>query len=114
KIGEFLIRGKYSTDDGKCHWVKQYIGKHDVFYQGYNEGKGIWGTWEIPPEHRGGFYIWPTAMGDPTLPKLTEALSGPVKLNTVQGLEELVVEQLQPVGAESVSYFPDRAQPRRR
>src|SRR5262249_19364078 len=114
RIGEFLLHSKYSTDDGKCHWIKHYIGKHDVFYQGYNEGKGIWGVWEIPPEHRGGFHIWPTSMGDPTFPKLTEALDASVEFNAVQDLEDLQVEELQPVGAESVSYFPDRAQPRRR
>ena len=39
-IGPFLIRGKYNIDDGKCHWSKRYVGKHDVAYQGYNEGKG--------------------------------------------------------------------------
>ena len=68
-IGPFLIRGKYNLEDGKCSWSKRYIGKHDVAYQGYNEGKGIWGLWEIPPTWRGGFHIWPTAMGDPTSPK---------------------------------------------
>ena len=47
-IGLFLIRGKYKLDDGKCRWTKRYVGKHDVAYQGYNEGKGIWGLWEIP------------------------------------------------------------------
>ena len=64
-IGQFLIRGKYKVEDGKCSWTKRYVGKHDVAYQGYNEGKGIWGVWEIPPFHRGGFHIWPAAMGDP-------------------------------------------------
>jgi hypothetical protein len=113
-IGEFLIRGKYNIDDGKCHWSKQYIEKHDVFYQGYNEGKGIWGVWEIPPTHRGGFHIWPTAMGDPTHPKLTEALDAPVEFQNVQDVEGLQVEELQPVGVEGFSYLPDRAQPRRR
>jgi hypothetical protein len=112
-IGEFLIRGKYNIDDGKCHWTKQYIGKHDVFYQGYNEGKGIWGVWDIPPTWRGGFHIWPTAMGDPTFPRLTEALDTPVEFEPAREVEGLEVEELQPVGAESVSYLPDRAQPRR-
>src|SRR5271155_2398659 len=41
-IGEFLIRGKYSVEDGKCRWTKRYVQKHDVAYHGYNEGKGIW------------------------------------------------------------------------
>src|SRR5207247_1119058 len=64
-VGRFTIRGRYSTDDGKCYWTKRYLGRHDVFYQGFNEGKGIWGTWELPPEvavlihPRGGFHIWP-------------------------------------------------------
>ncbi len=98
-IGEFLIRGKYNLDDGKCHWTKRYIDKHDVFYQGYNEGKGIWGIWEIPPTFRGGFHIWPTAMGDPTSPKLTEALDEPVQFQSGMDAESLPVEELQPVGA---------------
>jgi len=66
RVGEFLIRGRYQLDDGKCWLSKRYVGKHDVAYLGYNEGKGIWGNWEIPPLHKGGFHIWPVAMGDPT------------------------------------------------
>jgi hypothetical protein len=76
-IGEFLIRGKYQVEDGKCWWSKRFIGKHDVAYQGYNEGKGIWGLWEIPPSWKGGFYIWPEAMGDPTRRKLHESIEEP-------------------------------------
>src|ERR1700722_20862042 len=71
RVGQFIIRGRYTLEDGKCWWTKRYLGKHDVFYQGYNEGKGIWGTWEIPPDiypvgFHGGFYIWPVGMGDPS------------------------------------------------
>ena len=40
-IGSFVIRGKYNVDDGKCLWSKRYVGKHDVAYQGYNEGRGF-------------------------------------------------------------------------
>jgi len=73
-VGKFLIRGSYSTADGKCRWMKRYVAMHDVYYQGFNEGKGIWGTWEIPPpagsgEH-GGFHIWPEGMSDPSQPVL--------------------------------------------
>ncbi len=78
-VGAFVVRGRYSMADGKCHWTKRYVGKHDVFYQGYNEGKGIWGTWEIPAHGwavgvrwTGGFHIWPEGMGDPTGEALTE------------------------------------------
>jgi hypothetical protein len=98
-IGSFLIRGKYNLDDGKCHWSKKYIGKHDVYYQGYNEGKGIWGVWEIPPTFRGGFHIWPTAMGDPTSPKLAEAIDEPIEFESGLEAENLQVEEPQPVGA---------------
>ena len=73
-IGPFMIRGRYQVEDGQCWWTKRYVGKHDVFYHGYNEGKGIWGLWEIPPSWKGGFHIWPEAMGDPTRPKLSESI----------------------------------------
>jgi hypothetical protein len=63
-VGPFLISGRYAVEDGKCFWTKQYIGRHQVHYQGYNEGKGIWGTWEIRREWSGGFHIWPEGMAD--------------------------------------------------
>jgi hypothetical protein len=76
-VGKFAIDGRYSTVDGKCSWTKKYVGKHEVAYQGYNEGKGIWGLWEFPglAHHgalaRGGFHIWPEGMADPTNDALT-------------------------------------------
>jgi hypothetical protein len=82
RVGHFLIRGRYNVADGHCHWTKRYLGKHDVFYKGFNEGKGIWGVWEIPTEppynQRGGFHIWPEGMADPTDSHLTEAAELPV------------------------------------
>jgi hypothetical protein len=67
RVGTFLVRGRYNLEDGKCWWTKRYLSKHDVHYNGYNEGKGIWGLWElISPPWRGGFHIWPVGMGDPT------------------------------------------------
>jgi len=82
-VGRFIIRGRYNVADGKCHWSKRYLGKHDVFYQGFNEGKGIWGVWEIPPvdghiQQRGGFHIWPEGMADPTQQHLTEEADLPI------------------------------------
>ena len=73
-IGEFLFKGRYSLEIGECHFTKRYIGQHDVFYRGFNEGKGIWGVWEIQYRHvsgatfsdKGGFHIWPEGMADPT------------------------------------------------
>jgi hypothetical protein len=84
-IGPFLIRGRYQVDDGQCWWTKRYIGKHDVAYHGYNEGKGIWGLWEIPPSYRGGFHIWPESMGDPTQQTLTEAVDEPIHVEMEAG-----------------------------
>jgi hypothetical protein len=83
-VGPFIVRGRYFLEDGKCHWTKRYLAKHDVFYQGFNEGKGIWGTWEMPTVHnpevdRGGFYIWPEGMADPTGFSLTAAAEVPVE-----------------------------------
>ena len=84
-VGDFLIAGRYDLADGKCTWTKKYIGRHDIEYQGYNEGKGIWGFWEIAPRFtlgaiaRGGFHIWPEGMPDPTGDRLTEEADVPVE-----------------------------------
>jgi hypothetical protein len=78
-IGHFLIRGFYSTEDGRCRWTKKYVGKHDVYYQGFNEGKGIWGTWEIAAAHKGGFHIWPEGTADPSSPTLKAEADLPVE-----------------------------------
>lgn len=77
KIGMFSLRGRYATEDGTCYWTKHYRGKHDVFYKGYNEGRGIWGVWEIEHLDRGGFHIWPEGMADPTKPTLHEEADVP-------------------------------------
>ena len=76
-VGPFVIAGRYETSDGKCWWTKRYVGRHEVFYKGYNEGKGIWGTWAMA-EGRGGFHIWPLAMGDLSTEKLTESVPEPM------------------------------------
>jgi hypothetical protein len=54
-----LFRAAFDSTEGECDWTKTYIGAHDVFYRGFREGKGIWGTWEILRDARGGFHIWP-------------------------------------------------------
>ena len=101
-VGFFFLRGKYSLADGRCHWTKRYLGKHDVFYQGFNEGKGIWGTWEIPSdgtyEHqRGGFHIWPEGMNDPTGSALTEEADLPITVDELVQEEEPVEVPVGPV-----------------
>ena len=57
--------------------TRRTSGAHSIAYSGYNEGKGIWGTWEYQSNWRGGFLIWPVAMGDPTKAKLAEAVDVP-------------------------------------
>ena len=99
RCGEFLVRGRYQTEDGKCWWTKKYIGKNDVAYQGFNEGKGIWGTWEIPRDSRGGFHIWPEAMGDPTRQTLVEEADTPAPEPVPVGVDESVPNPLEPVPA---------------
>ena len=58
-VGCFLIQGRYDAATSECFWTKTYPGSHDVFYRGFREGKGIWGTWEITIFDHGGFHIWP-------------------------------------------------------
>jgi hypothetical protein len=96
-VGDFIVRGQYSLADGKCHWTKRYVGKHDVFYQGFNEGKGIWGVWEIPARQeyvrmRGGFHIWPEGMADPTQSHLTEQADIPTPAGEPVESDERVAE----------------------
>lgn len=100
RVGKFALKGRYSVDDGKCHWTKRYTGKHDVFYQGYNEGKGIWGTWELKvPPWRGGFYIWPVGMADPTQNRLAAAVDAPTDVDPVA--PPATEPELETVGAGS-------------
>lgn len=90
-VGDFVVRGRYSTDDGKCHFNKGYIARHTILYNGFNEGKGIWGTWELTHEgltFRGGFHIWPEGMPDPSQPELEEEADLPV---AVEEPKEVVI-----------------------
>ena len=92
-VGSFNIDGAYQISDGSCVFVKTYVAKHAVGYRGFNEGKGIWGTWEI--SHRdlkatGGFHIWPDGMADPTQPVLREE---------AEYHDEIESEELMPMGA---------------
>ena len=61
-VGPFTVAGRYETVGGKTWWTKRYA-SHTVFYQGYAEAKGIWGTWEIAEFDRDGFHIWPKGQG---------------------------------------------------
>jgi hypothetical protein len=71
-VGKFVVEGTYDVESGLCIMTKGYLGRHTLNYRGYNEGKGIWGTWRLESVDHGGFYIWPEGMPDPTQPRLAE------------------------------------------
>jgi hypothetical protein len=79
-VGPFVVGGSYSTEDGKCHWTKHYHGQHNVRYRGFNEGKGIWGTWQIATSDRGGFHIWPEGIHDAAEERLYEEADMPLEV----------------------------------
>src|SRR3954454_364685 len=93
RVGKFTFEGSYDVADGKCAWVKRYVGKHAVRYKGFNEGKGIWGTWEMfwgAFAFSGVFHIWPEGMADPSQPRLTEEADVPVEPVVPEREPELV------------------------
>jgi len=63
-IGRFKVHGTYDAKALECSWTKSYVGAHAVFYRGFREGKGIWGTWEVTLQNHGGFHIWPKRAGE--------------------------------------------------
>src|SRR5262249_36241197 len=78
-IGPFLISGKYDAPSRECHWTKSYIGRHGVFYRGFRDAHGIWGTWEIGKWNKGGFHIWPLAQGEGNTAAKKEEAEPPVE-----------------------------------
>jgi hypothetical protein len=99
-VGLFAVQGHYAVADGRCTFTKSYVGKHNVYYKGFNEGKGIWGVWEINDKGylpmRGGFHIWPEGMPDPSQPTLSEHADLP---RTVEEKVQSTEPQMVPVGA---------------
>jgi hypothetical protein len=64
RVGPYTVEGTYDPLTGRCEWVKRYLGKHKVAYRGVNDGRGVWGVWEIRLlgglyTDRGGFHLWP-------------------------------------------------------
>jgi hypothetical protein len=63
-VGPYTVWGTYDPGSGRCEWTKTYLGRHSVAYRGVNDGRGIWGVWELPQLgglfiDRGGFHVWP-------------------------------------------------------
>ena len=63
-IGDFSLKGQYDAGKNEVHWTKTYLGRHSVYYKGYRDHLGIWGTWDIHPGLTGGFHIWPRGQGE--------------------------------------------------
>jgi hypothetical protein len=65
RVGRFTFRGTYEPS-GTVTLVKQYIGRHQVIYQGQHDGEGtIFGRWTIPPLGSGPFALAPVTAGPP-------------------------------------------------
>jgi hypothetical protein len=80
-LATFRITGKYSEATGECTWHKVYgPPREDVFYRGFREGKGIWGSWDLP-KLTGGFHIWPLNHGGET--KEMEAYTADEEVETL-------------------------------
>ena len=60
-VGPWTAQGDYDPDSGEAQWVKNYIGKHQVSYQGTYRNGCISGTWQIG-FIEGPFTIWPKSM----------------------------------------------------
>ena len=88
-VGSFVIKGRYDANNLECHWTKAYLGKHEVYYEGYREGKGIWGRWEINAFAHGGFHIWPQAQEQATTE--THATEEPIPIEQSQPLQNVPI-----------------------
>ncbi len=96
RVGSFTFAGTYDVVDGQCVWEKKYVSAHALDYRGFNEGKGIWGTWSMSWQglsFTGGFHIWPDGMADPTQPVLDEEADVPFEIDDPDRVPEL-----EPVG----------------
>ncbi len=62
-VAHFIWRGSYDTEKLRC-WMQKRYPSHTVFYDGYVDQNGIWGTWEIAPHDHGGFHIWPKGLSE--------------------------------------------------
>ena len=59
-IGPFTYAGEYDEATGRVRMVKQYLGHHQVLYDGQSDGEGcIAGTWSIGEFWTGPFLLRP-------------------------------------------------------
>lgn len=60
-VGPWVAAGTYDESTGRCRWTKQYVGQHQVSYEGRCTENGIQGSWTIFSS--GPFHIWPKTHG---------------------------------------------------
>ena len=59
-VGRFTLHGEYDPGTGQIHFVKQYLGRHQVVYRGSPDGEGsILGRWSIDSNWSGPFVLSP-------------------------------------------------------
>ena len=92
-VGRFVIHGRYDEKVLECSWTKTYLGRHDVTYRGFREGKGIWGTWEINSLAHGGFHIWPKRNGEGEAETESNLEREPVSAGAEVELRRVPIEQ---------------------
>ena len=100
--------GKLTEEHIWGEWTKQYVGRHRVDYRGINDGHGIWGVWEIRQlgglyHDRGGFHIWPVAMGDPTQARLAESIEELTTIGVAPPVDPILAPEIPQEVAEPVS-----------
>ena len=61
-VGPWVASGTYDSSTGRCRWIKKYVGKHQVTYQGTSCENGIQGNWDLSWSS-GPFHIWPRPFG---------------------------------------------------
>lgn len=60
-IGDFVIKGCYDLATREVRWTKKYADRAqpNVYFRGFREGVGIWGTYQVQGARRAGFHVWP-------------------------------------------------------
>jgi hypothetical protein len=75
-VGPWTAGGWYDLELGTCGWVKNYVGRHNVSYEGQITDRGILGQWTILTS--GTFHIWPRRFHELNELYLKQDLEAPV------------------------------------
>ncbi|HKV41236.1 MAG TPA: hypothetical protein VJX67_18670 [Blastocatellia bacterium] len=70
-IGRFVIDGSFDSATAGASWLKAYLGMHTVNYSGIYCARTICGDWTLHGVI-GGFWIWPSAIGEQELAQVAD------------------------------------------